>query len=230
MIVKVCGMRDAGNIRAVEAAGADMIGLVFYKESPRCVGMINSRSGLIPDFPDRKVASVSDTGKTGTEHKPLVGVFVDDMAQNIITRAYNYKLDYVQLHGSEDVTLIDNLRHTIDPDIRPGLKIIKSISISSEDDFARCKEYEGHVDMFLFDTACSGYGGCGQHFDWTMLGSYSGSTPFLLSGGIGPDDADRIRTITHPMFAGVDINSRFETEPGVKDVAAVAEFIAKVKK
>ena len=151
------------------------------------------------------------------------------MPQNIITRVYNYGLDCVQLHGDESTVMIDNLRRTIDPDIRSGLKIIKAIHVSGRDDFGKCAEYEGHVDMFLFDTACEERGGSGRQFDWDMLDSYSCHTPFLLSGGIGPEDADRIRMISHPMFAGVDINSRFETAPAVKDAAKVADFIERLR-
>ena len=83
--------------------------------------------------------------------------------------------------------------------------------------------------MFLFDTACEERGGSGRQFDWDALDSYSCQTPFLLSGGIGPEDADRIRMISHPMFAGVDINSRFETVPAVKDAAKVADFIERLR-
>ena len=122
MIIKVCGMRDADNIRAVSALGVDMIGLIFWPQSPRYVRMINSRSGIIPDKAGEGV--VDD----GLARPKLVGVFVDEMPQNIVTRVYNYTLDYVQLHGHESPTMIDNLRRTLDPDIRPGIKIIKAVS------------------------------------------------------------------------------------------------------
>ena len=84
------------------------------------------------------------------------------------------------------------------------------------------------VDMLLFDTKCETGGGSGQHFDWTLLDHYHGATPFLLSGGIGPDDVDSIKQIKHPMFAGVDLNSRFETAPGVKDIERLRHFIERV--
>ena len=218
-------MRDADNIRNVIKAGADMIGLIFYPKSPRYVQMINSGSGLLPDR-----ASAEYTGITSDRDRPqIVGVFVDDMPQNIITRIVNYNLDYVQLHGNETPELIQNLKATIVPDIRKQLKVIKAISISSAADIDKCSKYEGLVDMFLFDTKCDGKGGSGEKFDWSVLDAYHGNTPFLLSGGISPDDVERIKALRHPQFAGVDINSKFETEPGIKDVAKVAEFVKSLR-
>lgn len=82
--------------------------------------------------------------------------------------------------------------------------------------------------MLLFDTKCKTVGGSGEHFDWSVLDSYDGDIPFLLSGGIGPDDAERVKQFCHPQFAGIDLNSRFETSPGVKDVAILKEFLGKL--
>lgn len=226
MIVKVCGMRNADNIREIIHAGADMIGLVFYPKSPRCVQMVNSRSGLIPD----RVEQDMDDALSEASAPALVGVFVDDMPQNIITRVYNFGLDYVQLHGNESVEMIQNLKSTIVPDIRKQLKVIKAISISTADDFDKCVPYEGVADLFLFDTKCDSVGGSGNKFDWSLLQAYKGNVPFLLSGGISIEDAERIKAVSHPMFAGVDINSRFEIEPGLKDVEAVKAFLGKVKR
>lgn len=222
MIVKVCGMRDGQNISDIVAAGADWIGMIFYPPSPRYVTMVPALAGIIPD----RAAPDTTAGKGKAR---LVGVFADDMAQNIITRVVNYNLDMVQLHGHETPTLIRNLRATIDPDIHKGIKFIKAISVETADDFAQCSQYEGVVDYFLFDTRCDTVGGSGRHFDWTTLNAYTGGTPFLLSGGIGPEDADEIKAIRHPQMIGVDINSRFETEPAVKDAAKVRAFINKLK-
>lgn len=223
MIIKVCGMRDADNIRAVSALGVDMIGLIFWPQSPRYVRMINSRSGIIPDKAGEGVVD------GGLARPKLVGVFVDDMPQNIVTRVYNYNLDYVQLHGHESPTMIDNLRRTLDPDIRPGIKIIKAVSVGCADDVERCRDYEGCVDMFLFDTRTPKVGGSGEQFDWSVLEAYTGNVPFLLSGGIGLDDAGRVLRFNHPQLAGIDINSRFETSPGIKDVEKVRQFVDTIK-
>lgn len=226
MIIKVCGMREPENIRAVEELGVDMIGFIFVPQSKRYVRMISSNAGILPDYADERQNETSAAGKKA----PLrVGVFVDDMPQNIITRIYNYNLDYVQLHGDESAVMIDNLRRSVDPDIHKGLKIIKAISVASENDVKRWREYEGHADMLLFDTKGDEAGGNGRHFDWELLNAYDGNIPFLLSGGIDIDDALEIRKINNPMFAGVDINSRFETEPAVKDVEKIRNFIRLLK-
>ena len=152
-----------------------------------------------------------------------MGVFVDEMAQNIITRVVNFQLDLIQLHGHETPTLIRNLRRTL-ADIRP-VKVIKAISVSSRDDIAAYKDYADCVDYFLFDTKCPSVGGSGQQFDWSVLDGYDGEVPFLLSGGIGPDDAERVRNFQHPKCIGIDLNSKFETESAMKDVAAIGKFL-----
>ena len=212
-------MRDADNIRDISALGVDMIGLIFYPPSPRYVQQFSSGVGIIPDY-------APDMGKT-----PLrVGVFVDDMPQNIVTRVYNYKLDYIQLHGNEPRETLENLRATIDPDIKPKIKIIKVISVSSAEDIKKYKEYVGAADLFLFDTKCKTVGGSGEQFDWQVLQAYDGDVPFLLSGGIGPDDAERIKNFHHPKCIGIDLNSKFEIEPALKDVEKLKQFLVKVKK
>lgn len=212
-------MRDADNIRDISALGVDMIGLIFYPPSPRYVQQFSSGAGIIPDY-------APNMGKT-----PLrVGVFVDDMPQNIVTRVYNYKLDYIQLHGNEPRETLENLRATIDPDINPKIKIIKAISVSSAEDIKKYKEYVGAADLFLFDTKCKTVGGSGEQFDWQVLQAYDGDVPFLLSGGIGPDDAERIKNFHHPKCIGIDLNSKFEIEPALKDVEKLKQFLVKVKK
>lgn len=212
-------MRDADNIRDISALGVDLIGLIFYPPSPRYVQQFSSGAGIIPDY-------APDMGKT-----PLrVGVFVDDMPQNIVTRVYNYKLDYIQLHGNEPRETLENLRATIDPDIKPKVKIIKAISVSSAEDIKKYKEYVGAADLFLFDTECKTVGGSGEQFDWQVLQAYDGDVPFLLSGGIGPDDVERIKNFHHPKCIGIDLNSKFEIEPALKDVEKLKQFLVKVKK
>ncbi len=243
MIVKVCGMREPENIRDVTALGVDWIGFIFYPKSPRYVSQIRSRAGIIPDYSvfmkheelSSKELSSKELSSKETSSKELmrqvkrVGVFVDDMPQNIVTRAVNYELDIIQLHGSESVIMIDNLRSTLAPSIRKGIKFMKALSISTAEDILRYKEYEGHVDYFIFDTQTPLVGGSGNHFDWNMLDAYDGNTPFILSGGVGPDDAERVLSIRHPMFAGIDLNSQFETAPAVKNVDALKAFLAKIR-
>jgi len=216
-------MREPENIRAVSALGVDMIGLIFYKQSKRYVSQINTYAGIIPDRVDDEMR------KDDASAVKRVGVFVDEMMQNVVTRAYNFQLDYIQLHGEEEVTYIDNLRKTLDPDICPGVKIIKAISITSAEDLKKAEQYEGHVDMLLFDTKCETVGGSGRQFDWSILEAYNGTLPFLLSGGIGPDDAESVKAFKHEKCVGVDLNSKFETEPALKDVEKLKGFIETLK-
>lgn len=223
MIIKVCGLRDGENIRQVTQLGVNWIGMIFWEKSPRNVTMIPTHAGIIPDCG-------TDLGDFKARR---VGVFVDEMPQNIITRVVNYHLDLIQLHGHETLTMIRNLRATLDPDIRSGIQFIKAISIRSRDDIATYKTYADCVDYFLFDTHTSQTsangqhlpGGTGKQFDWSILDAYDGSIPFLLSGGIGPDDAERVRHFHHPQCIGIDLNSRFESEPGIKDIRKLKQFL-----
>lgn len=231
MVIKVCGMRDAQNIREVSQLGVDMIGMIFYPKSPRYVEMQSSHAGIIPDYAKEDIGASDSSGSssesvsTSSKTPARVGVFVDDMVQNIVTRVVNYHLDYVQLHGNEPREMCENLRLTLDPDIRPGIKIIKAISVSDASDIQKYKEYVGAVDFFLFDTKCKTVGGSGRQFDWQVLEQYDGEVPFLLSGGIGPEDASRLHAFHHPKCIGIDLNSRFEIKPGVKDVEKLKGFL-----
>ena len=243
MVIKVCGMRDARNIREVSQLGVDMIGMIFYPKSPRYVEMQSSHAGIIPDYAKEDIGASDSSGcssgcssgsssesvSTSSKSPARVGVFVDDMVQNIVTRVVNYHLDYVQLHGNEPREMCENLRSTLDPDIRPGIKIIKAISVSDASDIQKYKEYVGAVDLFLFDTKCKTVGGSGQQFDWQVLEQYDGEVPFLLSGGIGPEDASRLHAFHHPKCIGIDLNSRFEIEPGVKDVEKLKGFLNEIQ-
>lgn len=225
-------MRDAQNIREVSQLGVDMIGMIFYPKSPRYVEMQSSHAGIIPDYAKEDIGvsdSSENSSKDSSKTPARVGVFVDDMVQNIVTRVVNYHLDYVQLHGNEPREMCENLRSTLDPDIRPGIKIIKAISVSDALDIQKYKEYVGAVDLFLFDTKCKTVGGSGRQFDWQVLEQYDGEVPFLLSGGIGPDDASRLHAFHHPKCIGIDLNSRFEIEPGVKDVEKLKGFLNEIQ-
>ena len=218
LLIKVCGMRDLENIRALDTLGVDMMGLIFYPKSPRYVRSISVSAGIVPD---RATSLQRPKAK-------LVGVFVNEMPQTVITHAYNYRLDYIQLHGDETPTYIDNLKRTLIPDILPDVRIIKALSIREADDVKRWRQYEGHVDMLLFDTKCKTVGGSGEQFDWSVLQGYDGDIPFLLSGGIGPQDVESIKQFRHPMFAGIDLNSKFEDAPAHKDIDRLQKFITSI--
>jgi phosphoribosylanthranilate isomerase (EC 5.3.1.24) len=231
MIVKVCGMRDADNIREVAALGVDMIGFIFWPKSPRCVQLISSQAGIIPDYSEERYrqAATGQQAQTAATQPQRVGVFVGEMPQTIVSYVYNYGLDYVQLHGQEKPVMIENLKHTLIPDIAPRIKIIKALSIRNREDVRQYKAYEGVADLLLFDTKCETMGGSGEQFAWQVLDAYDGNTPFLLSGGIGPDDVEKVKAFAHPKCLGVDLNSRFETEPGRKDVERLRNFLQQIR-
>ena len=199
-------MRESENIDQVAQLGVDMMGFIFYPKSPRYVSYVLARSDA-----DRKVCRV--------------GVFVNDSIPEILDKIHSFSLNAVQMHGSESRELCEQLREA-----NGDIKIIKAISVSNVGDIQKYKEYVGAVDYFLFDTKCKTVGGSGQQFDWQVLDEYDGDVPFLLSGGIGPEDAFRIRTFHHPQCVGIDLNSRFEIEPGIKDVEKLNKFLNEIKK
>ena len=233
MIIKVCGMRDAQNIRDVAELDIDMMGFNFWPQSKRYVRMISAQAGIVPDYSQERLYEMAYGSNPEQYSFPKrikrVGVFVDEMPQTIVTCVYNYSLDYIQLHGEEEPTVIDNLRSTLVPDMVADIKFIKAFGISCADDFKQCDAFEGKVDFMLFDYKTAERGGSGKHFDWSLLDAYQGTTPFLLSGGIGPDDAEEILQISHPLFAGVDVNSRFETAPAMKDAEALKGFVSQLR-
>ena len=193
-VVKICGMKNPSNILAVAALEPDFMGFIFYPKSPRYAEHLD-RSTL--DLLSKSIKRI--------------GVFVNETLENVLTTIYKYKLDGVQLHGTEMSEMCKELREA-------GYIVIKAFPIAEAYNFKVTKTYEGTCDYFLFDTKTDAYGGSGVKFNWNMLNEYTGETPFLLSGGIAPDDAKAILKIVHPKFAGIDLNSKFELSPGLKDV------------
>ena len=205
MMIKVCGMREADNIREVETLGIDMMGFIFWPKSSRYVSQR-------PDYLPKRVKRV--------------GVFVDEDPEQVKRLADDYGLDYIQLHGHETPEVISYLRTPA----LPHPRIIKAFNISTAEDLLQTQPYEGLVDGFLFDAKGKSVGGNGEKFNWGVLDAYQGNTPFLLSGGIGPDDAERVNAFYHPKCIGIDLNSRFELAPGLKDIAKLKEFISNLNK
>lgn len=201
MKVKVCGLREPENIAVLCQLSLDWMGFIFYDKSPRYVAdLACSALDIIP----RRIKRV--------------GVFVNSPTSVILERAAFYGLTSVQLHGGEDVHTCSVLR-------AEGLEVIKAFSVASEKDLTVTDAFAGCCDYFLFDTKTPMFGGSGFSFDWRILASYRGDTPFLLSGGIGPDDAEKLSGFKHERLVGVDLNSRFELAPGVKDTEKVRRFI-----
>lgn len=202
-MIKVCGMREAENIREVEALGIDLMGFIFWPKSKR---FISAKPGDLPTRCKR------------------VGVFVDQMPKDICKYVYEYRLDMIQLHGNESPTFIEHMRASL-RDVNPNIKIIKAINIASKEDLVKADDYQDSADCLLFDTKGKSVGGNGLQFDWDVLKEYKGKLPFLLSGGIDPEDANKIKAFHHDKFIGIDLNSRFESEPGIKNIEKLKEFI-----
>lgn len=197
-------MKDPENIKDLGKLPIDYMGFIFYDKSPRyAISLTGGDTDIVP----QKIK--------------LTGVFVNAGLDYIAEKIVRYGLDIIQLHGNESPAFCENLHKT--------MPVIKAFSISDTTDFEQTKEYEGYADYFLFDTKTPQYGGSGQKFDWKILNEYKGNTPFLLSGGISVDDAKIIKQIKHPRFAGIDLNSRFETEPGRKDIKLIEQFIKALK-
>lgn len=188
-------MREAENIRKVEALGIDLIGFIFWPKSSRYV---SERPAYLPTNCKR------------------VGVFVDEDIEVVKKIAHDYALDYIQLHGHESTAYCAQLK---------GLKLIKAFNIATAKDFEQTKSYEKLVDYFLFDAKGKSVGGNGTKFEWSVLDNYHGPTPFILSGGIGPDDATSIRRFHHPQLAGIDLNSKFEDAPALKNIQKLKTFL-----
>jgi phosphoribosylanthranilate isomerase len=203
MIIKVCGMREPENIRAVEALGIDLMGFIFWPPSSRYVG---EKPFYLP------------------ENCRRVGVFVDAAPEDILAAVRDFRLDVLQLHGHETPEAVAALKERL-----PAVRLVKSLAVKGPEDLEQAAAYEDVCDAFLFDTKGKLPGGNGRQFDWNVLRQYKGRLPFLLSGGIGPGDEARIRAFDVPGCLGIDLNSRFETAPGRKDVEALRTFIDTVR-
>lgn len=197
-------MRDAENIRKVVGLEPDFIGHIFYAKSPRYIDDADF-TGL----------------KTASSNVKRVGVFVDENLENILKHIADFDLYAVQLHGNETPELCAQLKEKT--------LVIKAFGVDEVFDFSRLKDYKKAVDYFLFDTKTSAYGGSGKTFDWNILQNYTGKIPFFLSGGIVPQNLQEAIKLNHPAFFGVDLNSKFESSPGVKNVEKLAEAFKTIR-
>jgi len=205
MKIKVCGMKSPRNLEQVCALGPDYVGYIFYPASKRYVG----------EDPDPALFQIPGPGI----HK--VGVFVNESPSFVISAFESYHLNMLQLHGDESPDYCRRL-------LQEGIPLIKSLDALK--DKSRLEEYRKLVNYILFDTPGKGYGGTGRKFDWELLKRIPSSIPFLLGGGIGPGDAEAVLDMAHGGLQGVDLNSRFEIEPGIKDVTLLEKFMQLIKK
>lgn len=214
--IKVCGMREAENIEAVAQLPLDMMGFIFYPGSSRAV-----------KNPEQLARHLKKA--LWPKRIARVGVFVNAEVEEVLNITHDFELDYIQLHGGERPAFCAELQDIWKMTSLRRARIIKAFSVGAEIDFKICAPFESFCDYFLFDTQTSGYGGSGTSFEWELLEGYSGQTPFFLSGGIGPDAVAALTRFSHPLWAGIDLNSRFEIAPGVKDASILADFIQKIR-
>lgn len=190
-------MREAQNIRDVEALGIDWMGFIFWEKTKRNVAHK-------PDYLPEKCKRV--------------GVFVDADIDFIEQKQKDFGLNIIQLHGKESPDFCKMVKK------RLGTTVMKAFSFKTAEDVAKTDEYDGTCDYFLFDTPTPNAGGSGKTFDWSLLDSYKGSTPFILSGGIGIGSVEALKAFSHDKWAGIDVNSKFEVEPALKDAELLRSF------
>ena len=212
--IKVCGMREPENLEQLCSIGPDYVGYIFYPKSKRFVG-INPDPALFR-IPPAQILKV--------------GVFVNEEMDQLIQMVEAHHLDLVQLHGNESPAYCGKLMDL-------GVRIIKAISLSGGEAGSKLKprdavigDYKEVVHNLLYDTPVQGWGGSGQKFDWNLLNKQHVSLPFILSGGIGPEDARTIRELKQKNLLGIDLNSRFELSPGVKDIGLLEKFFMDLRK
>ena len=207
MKIKVCGMRQQDNIEGVVALQPNFIGFIFYDKSPRFVGN---------DLSESYIKSIPNQIKK-------VGVFVNANPGYILDMVKKYDLQYAQLHGNELPDICRSLR-------QKGVNIIKAFSIDQSFNFTMLNNYKSFCDLFLFDTKGEQPGGNGKSFDWSILRKYDNEKPFFLSGGIGLDNIEEVINLskTLPVY-GIDVNSMFETEPGVKDIKKLEQLFSIIR-
>lgn len=210
MNIKVCGITQFKQLQQLDALNIDYAGLIFYKDSPRYMGdKITGKQIKDADFDIKKV-----------------GVFVDPGYSELLDAIDEYGLDIVQLHGNETPELCEELSAEVE--------VVKAFRIPGDkaiDIDEMVADYDAVCDFYLFDTAGlkESFGGTGQQFDWGVLKKAKIEKPFFLSGGIGPDDAAKVKAFSHPDFFAIDVNSKFELSPGLKDMAAVLKFLQALK-
>ena len=186
-------MREPENIKAVAALEPDYLGFINFSMSPR----------FIANMP-------VDVMETLPANIQKIGVFVNDSVEMISILIREYEFDAVQLHGYENPEFCEALKHRV--------TVIKAFGVDEEFDFSQLEPYVGHVDYFLFDTKTDKHGGSGVSFNWDVLQKYKLDIPFFLSGGLSLDNLEEVMKINHPQFYAVDLNSRFEVSPGIKDL------------
>lgn len=198
MKIKVCGLKGTVNIDDVAGLAPDFMGFICYDRSPRFI------ADLDPDV-------LKDV------HEAIIktGVFVNETEENVRKAIDRFGFDAIQLHGNESPTFCAEFKGEV--------IVIKAFGVDDGFDFSQLIRYKNVVDYFMFDTKTDKHGGSGQTFNWKILDRYTLKVPFFLSGGLSLDNLADIKQIQHPAFYAVDLNSRFETAPGLKDINRLNE-------
>ena len=194
---KVCGLRD--NIEEVVGLQPDYIGFIFYSKSPRYVG----DAFVIPEVDLNTIKKV--------------GVFVNESVDVVQELVMKYKLDFAQIHGHESMEYCAELQ-------QKGINVIKAFQVDENFDFELLKNYEMAVAYFLFDTKTNQFGGSGKTFDWSVLKKYSLGKEYFLSGGISLGNLEDLKQLDLSKVHALDVNSKFEKEPGMKDIEKLEEL------
>lgn len=197
MLIKICGNTIPSNLSEVEQLQPDLVGLIYYDKSKRFVG------NQLDAYP--------------FQVNP-VGVFVNESFERVLEIAERLNIKKIQLHGQESVDYCQQLKEK-------GYEVFKAFGIHSSFNFQGLSKYDEVCDYFLFDTKTVLHGGSGKVFDWLLLNNYGGETPFLLCGGVGLENIKSALTIKHPRLTGFDLNSRLESEPGIKDINKTKQII-----
>jgi len=204
MKIKICGLKFPANIEAVSALNPDYMGFIFYGPSPRFV------SDITGETLDQIPAYINKTA-----------VFVNETEERIATLVEQYHFDAIQLHGDESAEFC---RH-----FKGKVIVLKAFGLNEEFNFSILNDYRDSVDFFLFDTKTAIHGGSGTTFDWNILNNYKLDIPFFLSGGVSPENIEELKNIRHLQFYGIDLNSRFETAAGIKDIGKLEKAFDIIK-
>ena len=202
--IKVCGMKHQQNVDELIRLGVDYLGNIFFDKSPRSIG----QSGI--------KLSVSPAKK--------VGVFVKESIETIKAKTEEHKFDVVQLHGAESNEICKSVKDL-------GVEVWRVCPITDDFDFTELQNFPD-ADFFLFDTKTDKHGGSGKKFNWSLLDRIDKESPkkYFLAGGIGPGDAKEIKSLELDKLYGLDLNSQFENEPGLKNVDKLKEFLNELRK
>lgn len=217
LIVKICGLSTPETVEAARDAGADLLGFVFFPKSPRNIGL-------------RDAAPLFDRSRAGSSRARLVALVVNATQPLLRDIAGELKPDFFQCHGTETVQDIAHIAND------PGTPVIKAIGVSTRDDLATVPAYAAAGATVLIDAKpprdAAYPGGHGKPFDWRILSALDPGIPFMLSGGLDPQNvAEAIRIVRGlgVTLAGVDVSSGVESAPGIKDVARIRAFVAAVR-